>query len=145
MIRRLRDERGVTTLEFALVCPLVFTLLFAAVFFGYYAFASAQAEDGARRAARSVSLRANTSSTSWVTDDDAVATAEKAGNIASHAGIGAPTVTLSSPSWCTSEGESVQVRTTYSIGFLSTLADLVPLVDLHSDATISRTASAVCE
>jgi len=54
--RRRRDETGATLVEFALVAPLVFLLIFALIGGSYLAFQNASLHDGATAGARMASI-----------------------------------------------------------------------------------------
>lgn len=107
-------ERGQATVEFALILPILFVLLFGAIQFGLvfwqYQQVSAAASEGARRAAVSR------------TYGDRTARAESAAKAASP-GLDSARMTVStSSSW--NAGDPVNVTVRYPVS-----VDILPLID----------------
>jgi Flp pilus assembly protein TadG len=137
-MRRLRrDDAGVTTLEFAMIAPVLFIMLFGLLAVAYRAWALSEAQHGARVAARTMSIKSL--SGTYGSTADAAAAAQ--GVV--YGGLSNAKVTATS--LCTAQGsDPVTAKVTYDSGFLSSLLTLVPVPDLGW-GTVSATASAPCE
>jgi Flp pilus assembly protein TadG len=91
MMRRWRD-RGAAAVEFALVVPILITLIFGAIEFGLYVQARTVLENAAREGVRVASLTANGNSTA-----DAQIQAAAKGAIVGVAGTPTVTATCATP------------------------------------------------
>jgi Flp pilus assembly protein TadG len=127
---RPRAAEGAVALEYALVAPVLFAVMFGILQYGYHYWALETAAAAAREAAREMAV-----GTDWP-----CARAEAAGKAAGPAVGGPATVTLAydDPAGTASVGSHVAV----TVSFRSLDLGLVPVPD---GGTVSQTASARVE
>jgi Flp pilus assembly protein TadG len=123
--RRLRGERGASAVEFALVAPLLFALLFGILQYGYQYWALETASATAREAARR-----------YVVGTETACTQLEARSHADTAALGPVTVTVSPTA------PRVGDVVTVTVSFQSLDMHLFPVPD---DGWISQSASARVE
>lgn len=117
---RLRDERGVTAVEFALVYPLALLFIFSILYTGLRAWTAVVAHDAARDGARYASVRASNS-------DPFPSDAQIAAYVAANESpdwLPAPVVTVTSQG--SGGGSQVTVEVSYEdLGFLNSTGMVV--------------------
>ncbi|OLT06697.1 pilus assembly protein TadE [Kocuria sp. CNJ-770] len=95
-----RSERGAAAVEFALVVPILLTLLLGVIEFGHYFNTQISATHAAREAARTMSITGN-----WIKAEDAARKASPT--------LKQPLVTVTRDPLACSPGATVSVTVTY--------------------------------
>lgn len=128
-MQRPRKDDGATAVEFALVAPIVFLLIFVVIYAGMYFFYAAVADHIAQVVARDAAVPSHGAYPS-ADDEDALARS-KAGTL-----LPAPTSVDLTPTPSAAEGNELTVTVTYDIPGLSTVSQLLPF--LPKSGTLSR-------
>jgi Flp pilus assembly protein TadG len=129
---RFRKDEGATAVEFAIVAPVVFILLFVVIYAGMYYFYAAVADHVARAVARDASIPSHGVYPSE-TDESAVAQ-QVTGRL-----MPAPTSVGLSATPRAAEGNELTVTVTYDVPGLANLGRLLPF--LPTSGTLTRTVT----
>lgn len=122
---RRRDDAGATAVEFALVAPIVFLLIFAALYGGFYYYYAAVSAHVARAVARDASIPQHGS---YPTAAEEKVVADNVGG----AMIPSPTSVTLDPNPAVGEGNAVTVSVTYDLPLLDFLGRTMPFVPMPS-------------
>lgn len=131
-MRALRKDDGATALEFALVAPILFVLIFVVLYAGMYYFYAAVADHVARAVARDASIPSHGVYPSEA-DEQAVAEST-AGTL-----LPSPTSVGLSSTPRPAEGSELTVTVTYDIPGLSAVGRLLPFLPKSGSMTRSVT------
>ena len=129
---RVGKDDGATAVEFALVAPVVFLLIFVVVYAGMYYFYAAVADHVARAVARDASIPNHRV---YPSDADETTVAQHAAGTL----LPSPTSVALSSTPRPAEGNELTVTVTYDIPGLSTVGQ--PLPFLPKSGTLSRTVT----
>jgi Flp pilus assembly protein TadG len=131
-MKRLRKDTGATAVEFALVAPVVFLLIFAVVFAGMYFFYAAVADHIAREVARDASIPSHGA---YPTEsDERTVASNSAGTL-----LPAPTTVDLTPTTTPGEGNELTVTVTYDVPGLAAVGQLLPF--LPKSGQLTRTVT----
>lgn len=131
-MHKLRRDDGATAVEFALVAPIVFLLIFVVIYTGIYFFYAAVADHVARAVARDASIPSHGV---YPTEGQEKALAvHSAGTL-----LPSPTSVALAPTPAAAEGNELTVTVTYDIPGLSTVGQLLPF--LPKSGTLTRTVT----
>jgi Flp pilus assembly protein TadG len=137
--RRMRSQRGAAAVEFAIVVPLLFLLIFGIIDFGFGFHAWDASENAAREGARVAAVDPNTaditarvrSSSSFLNQAKLNVAITCSTNNGSSFGACAPGST-----WL--EGDIVRVTVTYAYSFITPLPHMVGLGSTLNETAISE-------
>ena len=125
-VRRARGDRGAAAVEFALIAPILFLLVFGIIDFGLLINSQSTASNAAREGARVASLGGNTAAvTSSVTP--AMSTLINAGSTTTTVTCLNGATACSIDDATSDTGATVTVKVTYTYKFLTPVAKLVGL------------------
>lgn len=129
---RVRKDDGATAVEFALVAPVVFLLIFVVVYAGMYYFYAAVADHVARAVARDASIPNHGV---YPSQSDETTVAQRAAGTL----LPAPTTIGLSSTPRAAEGNELTVTVRYDIPGLSTVGQLLPF--LPKSGTLTRSVT----
>jgi Flp pilus assembly protein TadG len=131
-MRTLRKDEGATALEFALVAPVLFILIFVVIYAGMYYFYAAVADHVARAVARDASIPSHGVYPTEV-DEKAVADSTAGTLLPSPTSVGLSSTPRAA------EGDELTVTVTYDIPGLTTVGQLLRF--LPKSGTLTRTVT----
>ena len=131
-MKALRRDEGATALEFALVAPILFTLIFVVIYAGMYYFYAAVADHVARAVARDASIPSHGIYPSEA--DEKTVADSTAGTL-----LPSPTRVGLSSTPREAEGNELTVTVPYDIPGLSTVGQLLPFLPKSGSLTRSVT------
>lgn len=131
-MRRFHKDEGATAVEFALVAPIVFLLIFIVIYVGMYYFYAALADHVARTVARDASIPSHGVYPS-ASNEITVA------NNAAQPLLPAPTNVALAPTPAPGEGNELTVTVDYDLPGLATLGRLLPF--LPKSGRLSRSVT----